>query len=300
MLRVTTSRKAFISLCLTFATIALLGCDEGISKHDPAVAKVESSSQHIVPLAPPVSTSAGDSEEPMIPVGPESTIPCPGCMPPSSTPIDIPFSPDLLPPSADATVLFADTFSVDDSQNYKFIDLAAGPLSIPSSWVISGGVLKQAGTASGNYDANETSGIAGDSNWSDYSVEMYGYSRNTPIGIVARYSKNGFYLFSLRSDDSSPTDGQKPVWLLQRYDLDANNFATVTKIGGGSLPSSFLNRWVHFKLAVFGSTLTAYADGSTLGNVKDTTYKSGGAGAFAEASGVSFDNMRVLNKLRFG
>ena len=270
----------FTGLWLLVAILTTSACDIGTSPQPSRSA----ANNGALPAA--AATSRGDSGEPMILAGPEPTMPCPDCVEPTPQPVaTIPDAPSS-GPNQGGLILLNDDFTSSSISNYTIVDPGSGPYALPSHWVIEDGVLKQEGTAAGTDDANETLAVRGAA-WANYRVQVAGYSINTPIGVVARYTKDGFYLLSLRADSNL-----KPIWVLERYDVAASNFAKQTTLGSGNAPSA-VSPWRTIGLQVVGTGITAFVDGTQVTTVSDSQYSQGQAGVFAEASRVRFDNLYV-------
>ena len=202
--------------------------------------------------------------------------------PPTPTP---PPAPAAVVPSAGATLLTADFTSLDLSR-WTVID-AADALPGPSVWKVQNGHLIPYSDAQDLPSLYSTALVGGDPSWRDYSVSAAAYaSNNDELGVVARASAAGYYVFKL-----FPA-GQKPGMALLRYDAKRGAFSTLASAeAGGFAPRT----WTTLRLTVQGQVLTAMVDGREVLSARDATLVSGRAGVAGYAeSGLEFDNLTVL------
>jgi hypothetical protein len=208
----------------------------------------------------------------------------PGGQPTPHPTVVIPAAP-ALPPTT-GKLLLDDNFSNTPISNYSIVDLGANPDDPHSTWFVQDSALIQAGDSAGNPGSYETIALTGDASWANYSVEVEAYSGGTPLGLVARYSKAGFY--RLRVNRSTVTGAG---WRLERYDANKQAYTTLSK---GLVGSGYASRqWSYLKLAVQGSQISVTINGAAAANINDSAYQSGRVGVYAEASGARFTNLRV-------
>ncbi len=202
-----------------------------------------------------------------------------------------PYAPLVIPPApalppAVGAVLLADSFADTPISNYTIVDLGVAPDARPSTWAVQDGMLAQNGDADGNPAANETLAVIGNAVWTNYSVEAEAYSGGSPLGLVARYSKAGFY--RLRVNRSTVTGAG---WLLQRYDSGKQAYTT---LASGALNSGYtVQQWNYLKLTAQGSTISVTINGQPAASVNDSAYPGGSVGLYTEATGARFSNLRV-------
>ena len=128
--------------------------------------------------------------------------------------------------------------------------------------------------------------LTGDPTWREYSVCAAGYvSNNDELGVVARGSDRGYYVFKLLPA------GQKPGMVLARYDVARSTFTPLATADQGGFA---LQRWYTLRLQVQGDQLTAFVDGAPALSARDATLKAGRAGVAAYAEGgLEFANFTV-------
>jgi pectate lyase len=210
--------------------------------------------------------------------------PLPTSLPQPPTPTAPP-APAAVVPSASATLLSADFTSLDLSR-WTVID-AADALPGPSVWKVQNGHLIPYSDAQDLPSLYSTALVGGDPSWRDYSVSAAAYaSNNDELGVVARASAAGYYVFKL-----FPA-GQKPGMALLRYDAKRGTFSILASAeAGGFAP----RKWTTLRLTVQGQVLTASVDGREVLSARDATLASGRAGVAGYAeSGLEFDNLTVL------
>lgn len=259
-----------ISVAMISVMLVMAACDTGGTATQPGQAAVSQPQQ-----AQPPQTSANAV----------ATAYRPGGQPTPAPAEVIPPAPALPAPSG--KVLYQDNFSSATSINsYTIVDLGNGPDSPLSSWLVQDNALLQNGDVNGNPASNETLALTGPATWQNYSVEVEAYGGATPLGPVARYSKDGFY--RLRVNRSNVNGAG---WLLQRYDASKGDYTTLAK---GTSGSGFtIGQWNYLKLTVQGSTISANINGQNVATVTDATYATGNAGLYTEATFARFSNLRV-------
>jgi hypothetical protein len=229
---------------------------------------------------PPAQAEPGAQSGPVLP----TPIPLPTDPPraPTPTPPPAPTSPPAL---AGATLLTADFSAATDLSRWSTLD-AAEALRAPSIWQLNNGHLIPASDSDTLPSLYTTALVSGDSSWRDYSVSASAYaSANDEIGVVARASEAGYYIFKLLPK------GGTPAMLLARYDNQKKTFTTLAKADtGGFAP----RRWYTLRLQVQGERLTASLDGQQVLEAQDATFKTGKAGVAGYAEGgLEFDHLTV-------
>ncbi len=261
--------RVWVGLALISAALIMSACSSGGTAAQPGQAVVSQ----------PQPQTVSSNNPPKV-----ATAYRPGGQATPQPPIVIPPAP-ALPPSS-GTILLADNFANTPISNYTIVDIGAGPDAPPSSWQVQNGMLAQNGDSDGNPAFYDTYALTGDAAWTNYSVEGEAYSGGSPFGLVARYSKAGFY--RLRVNRSTVTGAG---WLLQRYDSGKQAYTT---LASGALNSGYtVQQWNHLKLTAQGSTISVTINGQPTASVSDATYAGGSVGFYAEASGARFSNLRV-------
>ena len=93
--------------------------------------------------------------------------------------------------------------------------------------------------------------IIGDANWKDYSVSAAAYeSANDEMGVVARASDRGYYVFKLLPA------GQTPGMVLARYELTNHKFVPLATAETGGFENQ---RWYTLRLDVQGEDQRRHA-----------------------------------------
>jgi pectate lyase len=248
-----------------YALVALLGALALAScgANPPAQAEPAPPGGIVLPTPPPMPTSLPQ--------------------PPTPTPPPAPAAAPV--PAAGATLLAAD-FASPDLGKWHVID-AGVALPGPSVWKVQNGHLIPYSDAQDLPSLYSTALVGGDPSWRDYSVSAAAYaSNNDELGVVARASAAGYYVFKL-----FPA-GQKPGMALLRYDAKRGTFSILASAeAGGFAP----RKWTTLRLTVQGQVLTASVDGREVLSARDATLASGRAGVAGYAeSGLEFDNLTVL------
>ena len=203
--------------------------------------------------------------------------------PPTPTPPPAPVA--AAAPTAGNTLLAADFGPSTDLKQWVVVD-AADALPGPSVWKVQDGRLIPYSDAQDLPSMYSTALLTGDPTWRDYSVSIAGYvSNNDELGVVARGSDRGYYVFKLLPA------GQKPGMVLARYDAARSTFTPLATADQGGFA---LERWYTLRLQVQGDQLTAFVNGKPALTARDATFAQGRAGvaAFAE-DGLEFDNFVV-------
>lgn len=253
------SRFWLYALLALLGALALASC----GANPPAQAEPAPPGGIVLPTPPPMPTSLPQ--------------------PPTPTP---PPAPAAAPVPAAGTTLLAADFASPDLGKWHVID-AGVALPGPSVWKVHNGRLIPYSDAQDLPSMYTTALVGGDLAWRDYSVSVAGYvSNNDELGVVARASDNGYYVFKLFAQ------GQKPAMALLRYDAAREAFTTLaTADSGGFAP----RKWTTLRLQVQGSTLRAWVDGVEVLQSSDATLAAGRAGVAAYAEGgLEFDNLTVL------
>jgi hypothetical protein len=213
---------------------------------------------------------------------------------PPPMPTDPPRAPTPTPPpaptslpatAAGATLLAADFGSTTDLARWSILD-AAEALRAPSVWQLHNGHLIPVSDGDALPSLYTTALVSGDPLWRDYSVSASAYaSANDEIGVVARASAKGYYIFKLLPQ------GGKPAMLLARYDAAQQTFTPLARAEtGGFAP----RRWYTLRLQVQGNHLRAYVDGKLALEAQDATFAQGRAGVAGYAEGgLEFDQLTV-------
>jgi hypothetical protein len=126
----------------------------------------------------------------------------------------------------------------------------------------------------------------GDPQWQDYLVSTAAFvSANDEVGVVARASDAGYYVFKLLPQ------GRSPALLLARYEEPNHTFVPLATAATGGYVE---RRWYEVALKVQGAELTAYVDGQVVLTAHDTTYARGQAGVSGyPEGGLEFDHLTV-------
>jgi hypothetical protein len=208
----------------------------------------------------------------------------PTSLPQPPTPT-VPPAPDAARPAAGTPLLAAD-FSSADLGRWTVID-AADALPGPSVWKVQDGRLIPYSDAQDLPSMYTTALVGGDVAWRDYSVSAAAYaSNNDELGVVARASDTGYYIFKLFPQ------GQQPGMALLRYDAARGTYTTLASVNtGGFAPQT----WINLSLTVQGEILTALVDGREVLSARDATLVAGRAGVAGYPAGdLEFDNFTVL------
>ena len=211
--------------------------------------------------------------------------PMPTSPPQPPTPT-IPPAPAAAQPAASATLLSADFSSDADLGRWSVID-AADALPGPSVWKVRDGRLIPYSDAQDLPALYTTALVTGDPAWRDYSVSVAAYATNNDeLGVVARASGAGYYVFKLFPKS------QQPGMALLRYDAARGSYSVLASAEGGGF---VLERWYSLRLTVQGQELKASVDGREVLTAHDATLTQGRAGVAGYAAGsLEFDNLTVL------
>jgi hypothetical protein len=211
---------------------------------------------------------------------------------PPPMPATTPLPPTQAPPAAPAAVapaagdaLAAADFAATDLGRWSVMD-AADALIGPSVWKAQNGRLSPVTDAQDLPSQYGSALLTGDANWRDYSVSAAAYvNLNDEIGVVARASERGYYVFKLLPA------GRKPAMLLARYEIVNHQFVPLATAETGGFETQ---RWYTLRLEVKGDRLTAYVDGTPVLEAQDSGYTQGRAGVYGyPEGGLEFDNFAV-------
>lgn len=130
--------------------------------------------------------------------------------------------------------------------------------------------------------------LVGDTNWSDYVIEVDVYSYSAagfPIGIIVRANRGSYLIFQTHCCDSN--------WIL----VTGTSERIIAHLdeGGLSFASSGYAK-NRIRVEVIGQTFTAYVDGKLYLQVYDPTLPSGRVGIacqYPHDNTCKFDNFRV-------
>jgi len=157
-------------------------------------------------------------------------------------------------------------------------------------WAVADGALQQQGDVDGQSGIYDTFALTGDGSATSYTAQAVAYSTGVPLGLVARYNKNGYYLLRV-----NPTNSKSPGWTIERYDVASKSYTVLATGAEGSGYQRF--NWLTVSFSVQGSQLTASLDGRILGTVSDSSYAVGQTGLYAEASnGARFASFRIAQQ----
>jgi hypothetical protein len=213
------------------------------------------------------------------------------------TPPPMPTSPPQLPtptpPPAPAmgnapasgALLLHDDFDRAGLAGWTIVD-AADTGTTPSIWQVASGRLGPVSDGDGMPGLYATAQVTGDPAWRDYTVSAAAYATgNDEMGVVARASDAGYYVFRLLPD------GSQASRFLARYDAATSSFKTIASADGvGFVPG----RWYRLNLRVQGDHLQGFVDGQRVLDARDTTLTQGRAGVYGYAEGgLVFDDFAV-------
>ena len=254
-------RSRFWICALVVLLLGALGLG-GCGANPAAQAQPGPQSGIVLPTPPPMPTSPPQPPTPTVP-------PAPAAAQPAST-----------------TALLSADFASADLGRWSVID-AADALTGPSVWKVRDGRLIPYSDAQDLPSSYTTALVTGDPSWRDYSVSAAAYATtNDELGVVARASEAGYYVFKLFPQS------QKPGLALLRYDAARGRYSVLASAEGGGF---VLERWYTLRLTVQGTRLTASVDGREVLTAQDATLASGRAGvAGYAAGGLEFDNLTVL------
>ena len=248
-------RETLVPLLSVLAALGLASC----GANPPAQAESAAQTGVVLPTPPPMPTARPQPPTPTLPPAPVASA---------------------------GTALFADDFAPGSSlQKWSVID-AAYALPGPSVWKLQNGRLVPYSDAQDLPAMYATALVTGDPAWNDYRVSAAGYvTANDEVGVVARASDAGYYVFKLLPA------AQKPNVVLARYDAAKGTFAA---LASGQASGFKLGQWYTLALKVEGDRLVGTVDGKEVLTARDATLKAGRAGvaAYAEA-GLEFDNFVV-------
>ncbi|MEM8534759.1 MAG: family 16 glycoside hydrolase [Chloroflexota bacterium] len=240
------------------ATLTLIGCSA-----DPEVQARPATIDDILPTPLPMPTAIPQAD-PVIPPAPEE-------------------SAQL----ANASTVFQTDFAqVLDSSQWQVID-SAEVLRAPSIWETRDGRLMQQGDSDGIPSMYATALVTGEAAWSDYDISVAAYpTNNDEIGVVARASDEGYYVFRVL-----PTTSEQFAYVLSRYNAQDASFEDLASSDGiGFEP----NQWYTLRIRVQGDTIQAFLDDQLVVETQDTILTNGQAGVYGYAQGgLQFDNFVI-------
>lgn len=196
---------------------------------------------------------------------------------------------------AQEVILFEENF--DESFTRWIVTDDPEPISGPSTWSVSNGLLRQTSNIwSYNPPAEFIYHLgshvsAGDTNWTDYSLNaVIRSSDNDGIGIIFRYQDaSNYYRILLMNDAGNSGDANSPIQRIQKF-IDGEPRTLLQNKVSEAYPSGYFS----LTADVRGDSIHGYLNGELIGAVKDTTYKSGKIGLFVYAnSGAVFDDILV-------
>jgi hypothetical protein len=139
--------------------------------------------------------------------------------------------------------------------------------------------------------ATDPYALLGNVNWSNYTVSADVLLENA--GYVQLIGRAG-------SQNTTDTAGQN-AYYLRMSDTGAwsilrrNTSAQVTTLRSGTATALGTGRWHTLGLTFSGSTITAVADGTTLGSVTDSTFGAGQVGiGTSQGETAQFDNLQIV------
>lgn len=219
---------------------------------------------------PPVTAQEQQNTD-ILPTPPP--MPTPITLPPSPTPVAAPVVAQPL----SANDLFTANFGSDDLAKWMVID-ATGPVTAPAIWKTIDGQLHQVSDgqeAPGNYP---TALVTGDSNWQNYVVNTTAYSTgNEEIGVVARASDKGFYVFRL-----TPAAANGGSVSIARWDADQGGFTDIASAAGNGYQD---RQWYQLSIRVDGDHIQGFINGKPVIEANDATLAQGRAGVYGYAEG---------------
>lgn len=203
---------------------------------------------------------------------------------PTPTPPPAPASAGLS--SAGASLLQADFNGAAGLNGWSVLD-STDLIQSPSIWEVQNGRLAQISDGDGLPGLYATALLAGNGAWRDYAVTAAAFpTGNDELGVVARASKDGYYVFRLQA-----TAANAPRAEILRYDAASMRFTAVASADG---PGFENGRWYTLSLRVRGDRLEASVDGQPILTASDATFASGQAGVYGFANGgLTFDNFTV-------
>ncbi|OAS17730.1 polysaccharide lyase family 8 super-sandwich domain-containing protein [Paenibacillus oryzisoli] len=186
---------------------------------------------------------------------------------------------------ADA-VKFVPTFA--DTQQLLLSDFNNG---LATGWTPTSGTWSvQSSQYSGQAGSSNSFSIAGESTWTDYTLEAKvsvtsNTNGNKDAGLVARYTDaNNHYLLYLKNNDHSSSRKMELI-------KSVNGVKTVL---GYASPSIVPDTFYTYKIVLNGSTIFVYKDGALQFTAEDTAFTSGKIGARTYASTKAyFDDVSV-------
>lgn len=196
----------------------------------------------------------------------------------------IPAAPAL--PAATGAVLFNAEFSSATLSAWQPGAAYNPPDASPASWSVTNGMLHQSGVA-GEEDASpDALLLVASPKPADVTLEAQFFARGESIGLVSRWTANGYYLLRLYGE----APNTQPKAQIVRVTPQGSNVIAVSEAWGGFKPLT----WVRATFTLKGVTLTAEIDGQQIISTTDTLFTTGSFGLYAYADGTArFDNIRA-------
>lgn len=198
--------------------------------------------------------------------------------------------------TAQESILFSENFNDGNFDGWAMVD-DPQPRSGPGNWSVVEGELRQTSNI-WSYDAPAefvyhlgSHAVAGESSWTDYSFNaILRSSDNDGIGLIFRYqdAKN-YYRVLLMNDAGNSGASNSPIQRIQKF-VNGEPRTLFQKNVTEAYPSSYFA----LSVDVRGDSIKAFLNGESIGEVRDTTYKSGKIGLMVYAnSGARFDSITV-------
>jgi hypothetical protein len=232
--------------------------------------------------------TATAEEEPPVDVIPDAPpLPTFPPLPPTATPAA---APTRIEARTDA-LLSTDFSTANSMADWTIID-GSDLLAAPSTWLIADGVMRQAGDLDQINADYLTAAVTGDPAWTDYQVKVAAYSSgNDEMGVVARASADGYYVFRVRNAER----GANQLAIL-RYDAADVSFVELAVVSGGGFTPG---QWHELAISVVGDQISGSLDGTVVVQTTDPTLTSGTAGVFgAAAAELQFDDFAVFPSIQ--
>lgn len=197
---------------------------------------------------------------------------------------------------AQDSVLFLETFDDTALPGWTITDDPESRQG-PSDWKVRGGELLQRSNI-WSYDPPAefiyhmgTHVAAGDSEWSDYSLNaIFRSSDNDGIGLLFRYQDPGnYYRILLMNDAGNSASVNSPIQRIQKI-VNGEPQTLLQNIVTEAYPSGYFA----LSVDVRGDSLRVYLNGSLLGEVTDSQFEGGKIGLMTYANtGAVFDSVFV-------
>lgn len=193
-------------------------------------------------------------------------------------------------------ILFQDSFTNDDLVDWEITD-DPQPKSGPGSWSVTNEELRQTSNIWAYDPPAEfiyhlgSHVSAGGANWTDYSLNAILRSTdNDGIGIIFRYQDpQNYYRVLLMNDAGNSGNANSPIQRIQKFEDGEPRTLLQNKVN-----EAYPQGYFSLSADVRGDSIKAYLNGQLIGEVEDTTYRSGKIGLFVYAnSGARFDSVTV-------